>query len=148
MSPTWTLLLLAVVGGWIVQLFLSYRQCMAFNDEVRRLRRSGTVSVGSGGRRYRGGRAFVAIAVDQDDVVREALSMRGFTTFARARPKADLIGTPARVLRGEREVPALGRAEREAARQAAELLHLARTTPQTPGTTTRATRTTTPTRAA
>ena len=30
------------------------------------LRRSGTVSVGAGGKRYRGGRAFVAIAVDDD----------------------------------------------------------------------------------
>ena len=56
---------------------------MAFNRQVLRLRASGTVSVGHGGKRYRGGRAYVAIAVDDHGIVRDAISLRGF-----ARPPA------------------------------------------------------------
>ena len=31
-------LLVAVVAGWIVQLYVTYQQSMAFNTQVRRLR--------------------------------------------------------------------------------------------------------------
>lgn len=116
------LLLAAVVLGWFVQLFLSYRQSMAFNDDVRRLRHAGTVSVGAGGRRYRGGRAFVGLAFDERGVVQRAIELSGFSTFARAKPLPAAIGLKASQLRGEREVPGLTRQQREAARQAAQLL--------------------------
>jgi DNA-binding transcriptional regulator of glucitol operon len=116
------LLLAAVVLGWFVQLFLSYRQSMAFNDDVRRLRHAGTVSVGAGGRRYRGGRAFVGLAFDERGVVQRAIGLSGFSTFARAKPLPGAIGLKASQLRGEREVPGLTRQQRDAARQAAELL--------------------------
>ena len=43
MSST-LLILAAVVGGWVVQLYLTYQQSMAFNRQVLQLRRSGTVS--------------------------------------------------------------------------------------------------------
>ena len=46
MPAPYFLLLLAVVLGWIVQLFFTYRQSMAFNADARAMRRSGTVSVG------------------------------------------------------------------------------------------------------
>lgn len=114
-------LLVAVVAGWIVQLYVTYQQSMAFNTQVRRLRTRGTVSVGAGGRRYRGGRAFVAIAVDDDGIVRDSLCLSGFTTFARGRGIPELLGLRLNVLRGEREIGGLSRAQREAARQAAEL---------------------------
>jgi len=116
------LLLAAVVAGWIVQLYFTYRQSMAFNDEVRKLRVSGKVSVGAAGRRYRGGRAFVAIAVDDHGIVRDALTLRGWTTFARARPLPGLLGLKVNQVTGTREVPNISRQQREAARQAAELL--------------------------
>ncbi len=114
-------LLVAVVAGWIVQLYVTYQQSMAFNAQVRRLRTRGTVSVGAGGRRYRGGRAFVALAVDGDGVVRDSLSLSGFTTFARGRGVPELAGLRLNVLRGEREIRGISRAQREAARQAADL---------------------------
>jgi len=120
--PTPTLVLLAVVLGWVVQLVLSYRQSQAFNSDARALRRSGTVSVGSGGTRYRGGRAFVAIAVDDRGVVRDAISLSGWTTFARARRVPPLVGQRASGLQGDRDVPGLSRQQREAARHAATLL--------------------------
>jgi DNA-binding transcriptional regulator of glucitol operon len=114
-------ILAAVVAGWAVQLYLSYQQSMAFNRQVLRLRSSGTVSVGAGGKRYRGGRAFVAIAVDDHGIVRDALGLSGFTTFARARPVPALFDLKLNAVRGERDIPQLSRQQREAARQAALL---------------------------
>ena len=122
------LILAAVVAGWAVQLYLSYHQSMAFNDQVRRLRTSGTVSVGSGGRRYRGGRAFVAMAVDEHGIVRDAITLKGFTTFARARPVPALFDLKVSVVRGDRAIPQLSRQQREAARQAALLFKQGRDT--------------------
>jgi DNA-binding transcriptional regulator of glucitol operon len=124
------LLLGAVVAGWLVQLWLTYRQSMSFNDDVRRLRPSGTVSVGSGGRRYRGGRAFVALAFDERGVVADAIQLKGFTTFARSRRFTEVLGLKASQLRGQRDVPGLSPKQREAVRQAAELFR------QRPGSTT------------
>ena len=116
------LLLGAVVAGWMVQLVLTYRQSMAFNADVRAMRPSGTVSVGAAGKRYRGGRAFVAIAVDDQGVVRDAISLSGWTTFARARRLPALVGQRATRLKGDRDVPGLSLQQRDAARQAATLL--------------------------
>lgn len=116
------LLIAAVVLGWLVQLYLSYQQSMSFNADVRRLRHSGTVSVGAGGRRYRGGRAFVALAFDERGVVCDAIQLSGFSTFARSRPFPTVRGLSAAAVRGDREVPGASKAQREAARQAAELL--------------------------
>jgi DNA-binding transcriptional regulator of glucitol operon len=114
-------LLAAVVAGWAVQLWMTYRQSMAFNTEVRKLRASGTVSVGAGGRRYRGGRAFVALAVDDEGGVRDSLCLKGFTTFAKGQPLPAVRGIRLNVVRGDREIAGLSRSQREAARQAAEL---------------------------
>lgn len=114
-------LLVAVVAGWVVQLYVTYQQSMAYNAQVRALRAHGTVSVGAGGKRYRGGRAFVAIAVDEAGIVRDSLCLSGFTTFARGRAVPQLLGLRLNLLRGERQIDGLSRAQREAARQAAEL---------------------------
>ena len=127
MSST-LLILAAVVAGWVVQLYLSYQQSMAFNDRVKQLRAAGTVSVGCGGKRYRGGRAFVAIAVDDHGIVRDAISLRGFTTFARPRPAPPLFDLKVSAVRGERSIPELSRQQREAARQAALLFKQGRDT--------------------
>ena len=80
------------------------------------------MSVGAGGKRYRGGRAFVAIAVDDDGVVRDAsVPQRLHHLRPRAKAVPELLGLRLNVLRGEREIGGLSRAQREAARQAAEL---------------------------
>jgi glucitol operon activator protein len=121
MPTDWLLILLAVVLGWIVQLFATYYQSTAFNASAFGLRRSGTVSIGAGGKRYRGGRAFVAIAADDDGVVRDAIRLSGFTTFARAKAAPQLVGLRVNKIRGERDIDGLTKAQRTAARQAAEL---------------------------
>jgi DNA-binding transcriptional regulator of glucitol operon len=116
------ILLAAVVLGWIVQAYLTYQQSMAFNDQVRALRRSGTVSVGVAGNRYRGGRAYVAVAVDETRVVRDALTLSGWTTFARGRSLPALVGAKVNQVKGDREFPGLSKQQREAARQAVTLI--------------------------
>jgi DNA-binding transcriptional regulator of glucitol operon len=119
--PTPMLLLAAVVAGWLLQLWLTYRQSMSFNDDARRLRHVGTVSVGVGGKRYRGGRAFVALAFDGRGQVADAICLSGFTTGARAKPLPPVLGLRAEQLAGQRDVPGLTGPQREAARQSAEL---------------------------
>ena len=94
MYPIMWLLVAAVVAGWIVQLYVTYQQSMAFNTAGRAtLQAHGTVSVGVGGKRYRGGRAFVAIAVDDRGVVaRRAAPERLHHLRPRPRPLPQLLG--------------------------------------------------------
>jgi DNA-binding transcriptional regulator of glucitol operon len=119
------ILLAAVVGGWIVQAYLTYQQSVAFQQQVRALRRrnpDSDVSIGVGGKRYRGGRAYVAVAVDEHRIVRDALTIQGFTTFARGKACPPLVGAKANQVLGNRDYPGLSKQQREAARQAVELL--------------------------
>jgi glucitol operon activator protein len=117
----------ALVAGWLVQIFFTYRQSMAFNDDVRAMRGAGTVSVGVGGNRYKGRRSFVAIAVDDDGVVRDAITLGGLTTFARSKPLPGLFDVKVSVLRSNRDLPRVSPSQRLAARQAAELYGAGRT---------------------
>ncbi len=120
--PTPFLLLAAVVAGWIVQSYLAYRQSQRFMSAVRSLREQGTVSIGLGGKRYLGGRAYVAIAVDDHGKVADALTLTGLTTFARPGRVTALRGAKVNQLKGDREIPGLSKQQRDAARQAATLL--------------------------
>jgi DNA-binding transcriptional regulator of glucitol operon len=115
------LLLVALVAGWMVQMYFTYQQSTAFNRQVRALRGSGTVSVGVGGRRYRGGRAFVALALDDQGVVRDALVLSGWTTLRRGRRLDALVGVKARRIRAGTVLPGLTRQQQEAAVHAVDL---------------------------
>jgi DNA-binding transcriptional regulator of glucitol operon len=119
MSIMW--LIAAIVAGWMVQMYLTFQQSMSFNKQVIALRRQGTVSVGVAGRRYRGGRAFVALALDEQGVVRDALTLSGWTTFARGRPLPALVGVRARRIKSDQQLPGLNSRQHEAARQAVDL---------------------------
>jgi len=118
---TLLLIIAAVVGGWMVQMYLTYQQSMAFNRQVLALRRQGTVSVGAAGKRYRGGRAFVAIAIDDHGVVRDAITLKGWTTFTRGRPLAGLVGLRTSRIIAARPLDGLSTQQHEAARQAVDL---------------------------
>jgi len=115
------ILIVAVVAGWMVQMYFTYRQSMAFNREVMALRKKGTVSVGVAGKRYRGGRAFVAIAIDDQGVVRDALTLAGFTTFSRAKPLPGLLDVKTNRILAEERLPGLSKQQHEAAQQAVDL---------------------------
>lgn len=122
----WFWVIVALVAGWMVQMYVTYQQATSFNRQVLALRGQGTVSVGAGGRRYRGGRAFVAVAIDPRDVVVDAVTLQGFTTFARGRELPALRGQRVSRLDGDTDVPGLSRQQRLAARQAASLFLEAR----------------------
>lgn len=121
--------LAAVVLGWALQMLLTYRQTTAFRRQTTELRRLGTITVGVGGRRYRGGRAYVALAVDETERVKGALVLRGWTTFSRGRALPGAVGHRARKLAGAAAVPGLDPLERSACRQAAQFLLDARRAP-------------------
>lgn len=115
-------LLAAVVAGMGVQAVLTLRQGRAFTAATRQLREHGAVAIGQGGRRYRGGRAYVALASDPAGVVTEAIVLRGWTTFARAEPLPAVRGKRLSRLAGSGDLPPLRPNEREAAREAAQVL--------------------------
>lgn len=124
------ILFAAVVPGWLLQLWLTSRQSLAHVRETARLRTLGTVATGKGGRRYRGGVAFVSLATDGHRVT-GAVSLRGFTTFARPVDVPALVGLRLGVVAGDRPVMGLRDNERVAAREAAGSLRAARGAVQT-----------------
>jgi DNA-binding transcriptional regulator of glucitol operon len=119
MSPM--LLIAAIVAGWMVQMYLTYQQGMAFNRQVLALRRQGTVSVGVAGKRYRGGRAYVAIAVDGNGIVRDALTLTGFTTMARGKPLPGVFDIKTSRILSDKPLPGLSTTQHDAAKHAVNL---------------------------
>ena len=77
---------------WLFQLWFAYKQSKIFQDDIRGLRKQGTMAVGLGGRRYRGGRAFVALTADDNGIVKDGLVLRGFTIFARSKQLSAYTG--------------------------------------------------------
>jgi DNA-binding transcriptional regulator of glucitol operon len=99
-----TRILLVIAAMWAAQLALAYMQAKRFQADLSGLRKLGTVAVGMGGRRYRGGRAFVALTVDGDEIVQDGLVLKGFTVFAKSRKLNNYIGFSLDdILSGQRE---------------------------------------------
>jgi hypothetical protein len=69
----------------------------------------------------------VALAVDASGVVRDAVSLQGWTNFAGARPLPALVGAKASRVQGDKDFPSLSRQQRDAARQAAGMVREATT---------------------
>ena len=115
-------LILILIGVmWFAQLILTYKQAMKFNDSLKALRAQGESAVGMGGKRYRGGRAFVAIARQGDTVV-DARVMTAWTVFAGPKPFPALIGLSLTELAGDGDISQLSRKVRSAAQMAASTL--------------------------
>lgn len=87
-----TRLLLVIAAMWAAQLALAFMQAKRFQADLSSLRKQGTVAVGMGGRRYRGGRAFVALTVNDNEMVQDGLVLKGFTVFAKSRKLSNCIG--------------------------------------------------------
>jgi DNA-binding transcriptional regulator of glucitol operon len=77
---------------WLFQLWFAYKQGKIFQEDIRGLRKLGTMAIGVGGRRYRGGRAFVALTCDENRIVQGALVLKGFTIFAKSKPLTKYTG--------------------------------------------------------
>jgi DNA-binding transcriptional regulator of glucitol operon len=114
-------ILLLIAAMWFLQLFLTYKQSMRFNDILKPLRLQGKTAVGLGGRRYRGGRAFVAIA-QQDGIVVDARLMTGYTVFAAPKDCPELKGLSLTLLASDDSIPGMKDKVRSAAQMAASTL--------------------------
>lgn len=110
--------------AWAVQLFLAWRQAQRFQKELASLRKSiegGTVAIGVGGRRYRGGRAYVALLSNADGVIEDGLLLSGFTVMAKGKPFTDYKGFHIKdVMSGNRVATNRKAKITDAARMAAE----------------------------
>lgn len=88
--------LFTVLGlAWAIQLFFAWRQAQRFQTQLTGLRKkieNGTVAIGVGGKRYRGGRAFVALVADNNGVVGDGLVLSGMTVMAKGLPFTDYTG--------------------------------------------------------
>lgn len=99
-----TRILLVIAAMWAAQVALAFMQAKRFQGDLSGLRKLGTVAVGMGGRRYRGGRAFVALTVDEKEIVQDGLVLKGFTVFAKSRKLNNYIGFSLDdILSGKRE---------------------------------------------
>ena len=124
-----TKLLLVIAAMWASQLALAYVQAKKFQADLRSLRQYGTVAIGMGGRRYRGGRAFVALAADENGLIVTGLVLRGLTVFAKSKPLNTYNGfSLADIISGTRVVLGEPKKVQEATQMAAQHIqdHLTR----------------------
>ena len=85
--------LFTVLGlAWAVQLFFAWRQAQRFQKDLAKLREKGIVAIGLGGRRYRGGRAYVALVANQEGIIQDGLLLTGMTVIAKGKPFTDYKG--------------------------------------------------------
>ena len=81
--------------AWAVQLYFAWRQAHKFQKQLADLRKSiegGVVAIGVGGKRYRGGRSFVALVANPEGIVADGLLLTGFTVLAKGKPFTDYKG--------------------------------------------------------
>jgi len=71
---------------YLFQLWFAYKQGKIFQEDIRSLRKQGTMAIGVGGGRYRGGRAFVALTCNDSGIVKAGMVLKGFTIFAKSKP--------------------------------------------------------------
>jgi DNA-binding transcriptional regulator of glucitol operon len=85
--------LFTVLGlAWAIQLFFAWRQAQQFQKQMAVLRKEGIVAIGLGGKRYRGGRAYVALVADESGTVSNGLILTGMTVMAKGKPFTDYKG--------------------------------------------------------
>jgi glucitol operon activator protein len=97
-----TLIVLALALGWILQLVLSGLQTKRFHQAVFRLKRPGCkTAVGLGGSNLKG-KEYVVIVVNPDGEVVDAHRLRGMTVMASLRPAPEIIGLDLDEIEGER----------------------------------------------
>jgi len=87
-----TKLLLVIAAMWASQLFMAFMQAKRFQADLKSMRMQGTSAVGMGGKRYRGGRAFVALASDENGIIKDGLVLKGLTVFANSKKLTNYTG--------------------------------------------------------
>ena len=89
-----TYLLLFLAIGWLLQIAGTYFQMEHYRKVLGGIREEGREGyVGVGNAKARLGKGVILIlVVGEDGIVKEALSMRGMTVFARFKEAPDLLG--------------------------------------------------------
>lgn len=106
---------------WLFQLWFAYKQAKIFQDDIRGLRKQGTMAIGVGGRRYRGGRAFVALTCDENRIVKDGMVLKGFTIFAKSKLLTTYTGFSIdEIASGDRIVQSEKKKVQEAAKSSAQ----------------------------
>lgn len=97
-----TLILLALVVGWVIQLTLSFFQTRRFYSRLMHLKRQGDrAAVGFTGSTWRR-KVYAVLVVDDKDNIIHAEKLSGWTVFANLKPVNGLVGLPISALYGER----------------------------------------------
>lgn len=110
-------LILLLVGMWLLQFWLTYRQTRDYNRVLAEMRghQSGHLGVGIARTRFNLGRGTVVILVtDLTGQILDLREMTGFTVFTRFKERKDLVGKPASELANMN----LNKTERQAVAQA------------------------------
>jgi glucitol operon activator protein len=112
------LLLLAVM--WALQVIASWMQMRYYRTVVRKTASEWTSGfLGAGSFKPKLGRGAIAIVVIDDEArVREALSLSGFSVFARFKPRRDLVGGSSTDFRERLELASLAPGVKQALRNA------------------------------
>lgn len=119
-GKTGTILIILLAAAWLAQLGLSLWQTRRFYRRVSALRRHGIVSIGLSGSNWRG-KTYAILAIDEDDVIRRAEQLSGFTVFAVPKRVPSLEGHPlSSLLESDRRVFGLTKKAYEACSNAAE----------------------------
>lgn len=116
----WIFLLVAAMWGF--QLYLTVKQSQRFQERIKEIRTPGTTTaIGLGGFRYRGGRAYVALA-QKDGVITGARVMAGISVLSSPKPFPLLEGRLVKDLMKVENMPGIKKKIALAAVNAAETL--------------------------
>ncbi|NOX61961.1 MAG: transcriptional regulator [Chloroflexi bacterium] len=115
-------LIILIAIAWALQLALTLWQTRRFYRRLYELRRDGRSAIGMAGSIYRG-RIYVILVVSEDNIIRHAEKLSGWTVFASLRPVPILVGKPLDLLLKETDDSlSLSKKEREAFLNAANNL--------------------------
>jgi glucitol operon activator protein len=99
----WAVVVGLLAAAWALQMYLAYRQAKAFMAQVRGLRALGRTAIGVSSQSRFKRRAYVALAVDDDERVVGAIKISGLTVWARPRRVDGLVGRSLDELIGEED---------------------------------------------
>ena len=91
MADNWSLIILALAIGWIIQYVFAFFQLRRFYHRLNSLKRLGKVSVGKEGTAWRK-RVYAVLVVNENKQIKRVEQLSGWTTFASLRYLPGLEG--------------------------------------------------------
>lgn len=88
---TGAILMIAILSAWVLQFVMSFFQMRRFYGRVSLLRKDGLTAIGMSGSVYKR-RLYTVLTVDEEDTIKHAEQLYGWTVFTRLRPVEGLVG--------------------------------------------------------